>query len=109
MNHIYKTIFNKKTGQVVVVAENATSSYKSHSSFVSVTEDNLVQKISGVKYFKKTVLSLSTGVFLLSSLYSSSSFSADIYDGTSTGVQLQTAGNISGNLGALLGEKLYKG
>lgn len=108
MNHIFKTLLNRKTGEINVVSENARCGHKSNSLNSSMGSD-CDHKTSihySRKSFKKTVLAYSTSLIFFS-LLNTASFAADQTYNSS--VALQNISAISGNLNKLLGSDILQG
>lgn len=102
MNHFFKTILNKATGLIYVVSEKTKSCHASCSAktgHVVDAQDN----ISVPKSFKKTLLTSLTSVVLYSFI-PTIGFAQGVYDGTDSGIQLDTAGNFGWNLDKFVGD-----
>ena len=99
MNHIYKTILNKKTGKIVVVSENSSSSYKSQGGETprrdkgAVNHQESINENTLVSSPKKSRLACAVGL-ALTSLFSSSVFAATTYTGVAS--ELKNSSSIDG-------------
>lgn len=108
MNHIFKTVLNKTTGLICVVAENTKSAHKGRSVKKNGGREGakILSRSSKVK-FKKTMLSSLTSLFLVS-LISTSSFAQQIYNGSDS-IKLENPLSVTGNLDILFGHSILKG
>ena len=107
MNHIYKTILNKKTGKIVVVSENSSSSYKSQSGETprrdkgAVNHQESINENTLVSSPKKSRLACAVGL-ALTSLFSSSVFAATTYTGVAS--ELKNSSSIDVSFTQLIGK-----
>ena len=107
MNHIYKTILNKKTGKIVVVSENSSSSYKSQGGETprrdkgAVNHQESINENTLVSSPKKSRLACAVGL-ALTSLFSSSVFAATTYTGVAS--ELKNSSSIDVSFTQLIGK-----
>ena len=104
MNHIYKTIFNKRTGQIAVVSEKASNQSRSQNGSDQKKERSTENKSSSfVKAINKNTLT--TAIIII--LGSSTTFAAIEYTGNSS--DLTTSQSIGGNFNQLIGNSTANG
>ena len=104
MNHIYKTIFNKKTGQITVVSEN--SSNQSRSQQGSDHKKKAIQEnkpSTSISIISKSALTLAIGLIL----GGTTAFAETIYTGDSA--DLKTSQSVGGNFDQLIGSSTANG
>lgn len=105
MNHIYKTIFNKSTGEIKVTSEHASSHSRSQTISAQTTQSKALKSIYS---HSQTILAYTIGLIL--SMNSMTSSATDYtYTGTASELITSDDNSISGNFNQLIGSNVAKG
>lgn len=111
MNHIYKTIFNNKTGEIHVVSEKNSSNCQSQSgSAQCVDRSDLINRTYNILNMAKRLnrqAALTLAVSLaMGSLFSTAAYANESYTGSES---LVVSADVEGNFGYLVDDRSLKG
>ena len=112
MNHIYKTVLNKRTGEIQVVSEKTTQCYKSKSGTMEIksnddsVDQDLSQATKNKQSIQKSALTVAVG-FALTTLLNSTVFAGTFYTGDPN--TLITSTSVGGKFEQLLDNSTAQG